>query len=423
MTDNMQLKRQDIELMAPAGSFEALMAAIQGGADAAYFGVGKLNMRYGSSKNFTFEDLPEIATICRENGIKSYLTVNTVLYDQDLEDMKALLQAAKLAGIDAVIASDHAAIQYAQSIGLPIHISTQCNISNIESVRFYAQYADVMVLARELNLDQMKTICDAIHKEKITGPSGKPVRIEVFAHGALCMAVSGKCYLSLHHHEASANRGRCRQECRKAYTVTEKESGRQLEIDNEYIMSPKDLSTIRFLDDLLDTGVKVLKLEGRGRSPEYVKTITQTYHEAIEAISEGIFDQEKILSWEERLNGVFNRGFWDGYYLGQKLGEWSEKYGSSATQKKVYVGKVTNYFGKLGVGEFLIESQEIHVGDPFLIIGPTTGVLEGNIPEIRYELKPVEGVQKGMICSIPVPEKVRRSDKLYKLVSRKAKVN
>ena len=408
--------RSEIELMAPAGDFESLRAAIQGGANAVYFGVGKLNMRSGSAKNFTVEDLPEITRICNKAHIKSYLTLNIVMYDAELEDMKKLVSKAKEAEISAIIATDPAVINVVRNYDIPLHISTQANISNIESVKFYAGLADVMVLARELSIDQMKHICDSIEKEQIKGPGGELVRIEVFIHGALCMAISGKCYLSLHQSNKSANRGACRQICRKGYEVTDLDSGEKLNVDHEYIMSPKDLNTIPFLDKIIDAGVKILKIEGRGRSPEYVKTVTESYHNALIAIEKGEFDEKFINESEARLESVFNRGFWDGYYLGRKLGEWSGKYGSSATKRKVYIGKGINYFSKIGVAEFLIESQSLHVGDDILITGPTTGVIESKVNEIRVDLKNVDSSVKGEYCSIPINLKVRRADKLYKIV-------
>lgn len=402
--------------MAPAGDFESLHAAIQGGANAVYFGVGKLNMRSGSAKNFTIDDLPQITEICHEAGISSYLTLNIVMYDGEMDEIRNLISKAKEAGITAVIASDPAVFQLVQKHQIPIHISTQANISNIESVKFYAQFADVMVLARELSIDQMKDICDAIQKEKITGPGGGLVRIEVFIHGALCMAISGKCYLSLHQSNRSANRGACRQICRKGYEVTDLDSGEKLNVDHEYIMSPKDLNTLPFIDKIIASGVKILKIEGRGRSPEYVKTVTHSYHEALLAIEHDSFNEEFIQSSEAKLEQVFNRGFWDGYYQGRKLGEWSGKYGSSATRRKVYIGKGMNYFNKIGVAEFLIESQSLQVGDDILITGPTTGVVESIVEEIRVDLKNVETSTKGEFCSIPIPTKIRRADKLYKIV-------
>lgn len=411
--------RSEIELMAPAGDFESLRAAIQGGANAVYFGVGKLNMRSGSAKNFTPEDLPEITGICKDAGIKSYLTLNIVMYDGELSALEDLVQKAKQAGISAIIAADPAVFQIAQKYQIPLHISTQANISNVESVKFFAQFADVMVLARELSIEQMQHICAQIKEQQITGPSGKLIRIEVFIHGALCMAISGKCYLSLHEANKSANRGACRQTCRKGYEVTDIDSGEQLHVDHEYIMSPKDLNTLSFLDKIIDSGVSILKIEGRGRSPEYVKIVTQSYHEALLAVEEGSFDDAYIKKAEERLESVFNRGFWDGYYLGKKLGEWSGKYGSSATHRKVYIGKGINYFSKIGVAEFLIESHSLKVGDSILITGPTTGVIESKVEEIRVDLKNVDESMKGEYCSIPIPDKVRRADKLYKIVEAK----
>lgn len=410
-------RRDEIEIMAPVGSYESLMAAIQGRADSVYFGIEQLNMRAKSSNNFTLEDLKKIVGIARENKIKTYLTVNTILYDHDLVLMKKIIDTARESGITAIIAADQAAINYAYSKGVEVHISTQVNISNAESVKFYSHFADVMVTARELSLKQVKKITETIEKEQIKGPSGQLIRIEIFAHGALCMAVSGKCYLSLHEQNASANRGACLQTCRKAYIVTEKESGYQLEIDNEYIMSPKDLCTIGFIDKIVDSGVKVLKIEGRARPPEYVKTVCQCYHEAIEACIDGSYSPEKIKGWEQRLSTVFNRGFWDGYYLGRKMGEWSTEYGSKATKTKVYVGKGTNYFKNLKVAEFLIQAEGIKVGDEILITGPTTGVIQTTVKEIRLDLEPVQEVGKGQLVSIPIEEKVRPSDKLYKVVN------
>lgn len=413
--------RSEIELMAPAGDFESLRAAIQGGANAVYFGVGKLNMRSGSAKNFTIEDLPNITEICRNAQIKSYLTLNIVMYDAELNDMQNLVIKAKEAGISAIIAADPAVINIVRSHDIPLHISTQANISNIESVKFYAGFADVMVLARELSTDQMKHICDYIMQEQVRGPGGELVRIEVFVHGALCMAISGKCYLSLHQSNKSANRGACRQICRKGYEVTDLDSNEKLTVDHEYIMSPKDLFTLPFIDKIIATGVKILKIEGRGRSPEYVKIVTQSYHEALLAMEKGVFNEEFIKTSEEKLKTVFNRGFWDGYYLGRKLGEWSGTYGSSATKRKVYIGKGINYFAKIGVAEFLIESQSLNVGDDIIITGPTTGVIESKVAEIRVDLKNVDSSTKGEYCSIPITEKVRRADKLYKIIdARKA---
>jgi len=410
------MKRTDIELMAPVGSYESLMAAIQGGANSIYFGIEQLNMRARSSNNFTKDDLREIVKICKENQVKTYLTVNTVLYDQEINLMHEVIDSAKENGITAIIASDVAAILYARSIGVEVHISTQCNITNIESVKFYSQFADVVVLARELNLDQVASIHHQIIKQDIRGPKGELIQIEMFAHGALCMAVSGKCYLSLHEKSSSANRGACMQTCRKAYTVTEKESGNELEIDNQYIMSPKDLCTIGFVNKLIDAGVRVLKFEGRARSPEYVKTVLACYNEAVDAHLDGSYNIDKIEAWKERLSTVFNRGFWDGYYMGQKLGEWSSEYGNRATKRKMLIGKGTNYFAKIKVAEFQLESQELSVGDKILITGPTTGVVETTIKEIRVDLKPVEKAVKGDSFSIALDTIIRRSDKLYKIV-------
>ncbi|MEA2105593.1 MAG: peptidase U32 family protein [Bacteroidota bacterium] len=413
------MKRENFEIMAPVGSYESLMAAIQGGTNSVYFGIEKMNMRANSSNNFTFSDLKKIVAICEEHGLKSYLTVNTVIYDHEIPLMQEIVDAAKANNVTAIIASDIAVINYAHKKGVEVHISTQLNISNIESLRFYAQFADVVVLARELNLDQISEISKIIQKENITGPSGKPVKIELFVHGALCMAISGKCYLSLHEKNYSANRGACLQTCRKAYIVTEKESGNELEIDNEYIMSPKDLSTIKFLNKVLDAGVRVLKIEGRARPPEYVKTVSECYNEAIEAYIDGSYNEEKIKKWEKRLATVFNRGFWNGYYLGQRLGEWSHKYGSRATKRKIYIGKGTNYFSKIKVAEFLIETNQVSVGDDILITGPTTGVVETTVKEIRVDQKNTAAAVKGQKCSIPIEQLIRRSDKLYKVVDAK----
>ncbi|MBN2743494.1 MAG: U32 family peptidase [Marinilabiliaceae bacterium] len=402
--------------MAPAGSYESLMAAIQGGADSVYFGVEKLNMRARSSANFTIADLHEIVRISREHGVKTYLTVNTVLYDDDLPVMRDVIDAAKEAGVTAIIAADQAAIHYARSIGVEVHISTQVNISNIETLKFYSHYADVVVLARELNMTQVAAIHREIERQQIKGPSGELIRIEMFVHGALCMAVSGKCYLSLHQYNSSANRGGCLQTCRRSYVVTDKETGNELEIDNEYIMSPKDLKTIGFLDTVLKSGVRVLKIEGRARSADYVKMVVSCYHEAVAAVIDGTFGPEKVAVWDERLSTVFNRGFWDGYYMGQTMGEWTENYGNKATRKRVYAGKVTNYFPKLGVAEILLETRGASQGDTILITGPTTGVMELVIGELRVDLQPVDVADKGVRFSMPVPEKVRRSDKVFLLV-------
>jgi len=402
--------------MAPVGSYESLMAAIQGRADAVYFGVEHLNMRSRSSNNFTISDLEKIVAICNENHIRTYLTLNTVIYDNEIALMKSIVDAAKVNGISAIIASDMSVINYAKSTGVEVHMSTQCNITNIDAVKYYAYFADVMVTARELSLKQVAEIIRQIENEKITGPSGNLVSIEVFAHGALCMAVSGKCYLSLDNMNYSANRGACLQLCRRKYEVKDKEEGYELEIDHEYIMSPKDLCTIGFLDKILNAGVKVFKIEGRGRSPEYVKTVTRCYKEAVTAFCEGTYTEEKIINWTKQLGSVYNRGFWDGYYLGRKLGEWTEKYGSRATKTKVYVGKINNYFSNLNVAEIKVESHDFKSGDEIIIIGPTTGIVEMNISEIRIELAAVTTAIKGDVCSIPVPEVVRRNDKVYKLV-------
>ena len=407
---------KDIEIMAPVGSYASLTAAIQGGADSVYFGIGKLNMRSNSSQNFTLDDLKEITRICRENNIRTYITLNTVIYDHELEEMKKIVEAAKANGISALIASDWSVITYARSKGMEVHMSTQTNITNIEAVKYYAQYADVMVTARELQLEQVKAITTTIREQNITGPSGKLVQIEIFAHGALCMAVSGKCYLSLDNLNSSANRGACLQPCRRKYIVKDKESDLELEIDGEYIMSPKDLNTVSFLDKILDAGVRVLKLEGRGRSPEYVKTVAAVYREAVNAWFDGDYTQQRIDEWNERLATVYNRGFWDGYYLGRKLGEWTESYGNQATVRKMYIGKVTNYFNKIGVAELKIETHDLAVEDEIKIIGPTTGVYEDTISEIRLDYDPVKKAVKGDVCSIPVKELVRRGDKVYKIV-------
>ena len=411
------MRHNNIEVMAPVGSYEALMAAIKGGCNSIYFGIEQLNMRARSSNNFTTEDLADIAKICKENNIKSYITLNTVLYDHDINLMKTIIDAAKTNGIDAIIASDHAAMNYAKKIGYPIHISTQCNISNFETVEFYANYGDVMVLARELSLQQVASISAEIERKGIKGPSGELVEVEVFAHGALCMAVSGKCYLSLHSHNSSANRGACIQNCRREYTVIDKEEGIELDIDNEYIMSAKDLATIDFLDKVLDAGVRVLKIEGRGRSADYVYTTVKCYREAVDSILEGTYTEEKIQDWKERLATVYNRGFWDGYYLGKKMGEWSEVYGSKATTKKILLGRGIKYFAKAKIGEFLIESHSLKKGDNILITGPTTGIIETYVEEIRVDDKEVGEVKKGDYFSIRVDETIRASDKIYKIVS------
>lgn len=406
---------KDFEIMAPAGSRESLMAAIHAGADSIYFGIENLNMRARSASAFSIHDLREIAVICSEHDVKSYLTVNTIIYDEDICLMQKIVDAAKEAGISAVIAADVAVLEYCNRIGQEVHLSTQLNISNAEALKFYARFADVVVLARELNLDQVSEIYRTIQRENICGPRGEQVRIEMFCHGALCMAVSGKCYLSLDNLNHSANRGACMQVCRRSYIVRDKESDIELEVDNKYIMSPKDLKTIRFMDKMMDAGVRVFKIEGRARGPEYVHTVVSCYKEAIQSYLDGTLTEEKKDAWDERLKTVFNRGFWDGYYLGQRLGEWSKTYGSEATERKVYVGKGIKYFSNIGVAEFLIEASEISVGDKLLITGPTTGAVFIDLDEIRYDLKPVQTAHKGEHISIKVPGKVRPSDKLYKL--------
>lgn len=407
------MKRSDFEIMAPVGSYESLHAAISAGADAVYFGVAGLNMRSRSSVNFTLDDLRSIAETCDAAGVKTYLTVNTVIFDNDFEALHATIDAAAEAGISAIIAADMAAILYARRRGVEVHMSTQVNITNIEAVRFYSQWADVMVLARELNLDQVRAIYDAIEREDIKGPSGRRIRIEMFCHGALCMAVSGKCYLSLHEMNSSANRGACTQICRRGYTVTDRETGDELTVENKYIMSPKDLKTIHFLNKMADAGVRVLKIEGRARGPEYVRTAVECYSEALDALCAGEFTEERIAGWDERLTKIFNRGFWNGYYLGQRLGEWSSKYGSSATRVKKYAAKGVRYFSNIGVAEFLMESGELNVGDEIIITGPTTGALILTVDEIRVDLRPVEKAVKGDSFSIKVPSKIRPSDRLY----------
>lgn len=413
----MEKASSKIELMCPAGDFTSLQAAIDNGADSVYFGVEQLNMRARATANFTLEDLPEISRRCKDKGIRTYLTLNTIIYDHDLSIVKTLLNKAKEADLTAVIAMDQAVIAYARQIGMEVHISTQINITNIETVRFYAMFADTMVLSRELSLSQVKKICDLIEKEQIKGPSGRLVEIEIFGHGALCMAVSGKCYLSLHSHNSSANRGACVQNCRKKYTVIDQESGFEMEIDNEYIMSPKDLCTIDFLDQVIAAGIKVLKIEGRGRAPEYVAEVTRCYREAIDAVTTGTYSKEKVSEWMERLNTVYNRGFWSGYYLGQKLGEWSDHPGNHATQKKVYIGKGRKFFPKSNIAEFLIESHDLEVGDKILVQGPTTGSQEMLVEDLRVDQK--EGATKAIkadVITIKTPFKVRPSDKLYKIV-------
>lgn len=402
--------------MAPVGSRESLAAAIQAGADSIYFGIENLNMRSRSASAFTIDDLREIAGVCNDHGMKSYLTVNVIIYDNDMEQMRTIVRAAKEAGISAVIASDVSVMNFARSIGQEVHLSTQLNITNIESLKFYALFADVVVLARELNLDQVAEIYRQIKEENICGPNGELIRIEMFCHGALCMAVSGKCYLSLHEMNSSANRGACMQVCRRGYTVRDKDTDVELEIDNEYIMSPKDLKTIHFMNKMMDAGVKVFKIEGRARGPEYVKTVVECYKEAIQACVDGQFTDEKIAAWDERLHTVFNRGFWDGYYLGQRLGEWSKNYGSEATEKKVYVGKGIKYFSNIGVAEFQVEAAELKVGDKILITGPTTGAVYATLDEARVDLKPVDTVKQGERFSFKIADKIRPSDKLFKLI-------
>ena len=405
-----------IELMAPAGNFESLQAALDNGADSVYFGVEQLNMRARATINFTLEDLQEITNRCKAKGVRTYLTLNTIIYDHDLSIVKTLLDKAKAADVTAVIVMDQAVIAYARQIGMEVHISTQINITNIETVRFYAMFADTMVMSRELSLRQVKKICEQIEKEQITGPSGNLVEVEIFGHGALCMAVSGKCYLSLHSHNSSANRGACKQNCRKKYTVIDQESGFEVELDNEYMMSPKDLCTLDFLDQVIDTGCKVLKIEGRGRAPEYVAKVIKTYREAIDAYEEGMYSKEKVEAWMADLKTVYNRGFWSGYYLGQKLGEWSDGSGSQATQKKVYVGKGIHYFPKANIGEFKIEAYDIKVGDTLLITGPTTGAKELDLSEMMVNDEKLETAKKGDSCTIPLKFRIRNSDKLYKIV-------
>jgi len=411
---------RDIEIMAPVGSYESLMAAIQGGAGSVYFGIEHLNMRARSSNNFTLSDLEKITGIASQNQVKTYLTLNTEVFDNEMELMHQVLGAAQKAGVSAVIAADISVIQQARAIGMEVHISTQVNITNFEAVKFYAQFADVVVLARETNLGRVTEITKKIREQQVKGPSGELVRIEMFVHGALCMAVSGKCYLSLHEMNSSANRGSCLQTCRRAYLVTDKETGAELEIDNEYIMSPKDLKTIHFLNKILDAGVTVLKIEGRARAPEYVKTTVECYREAVDAWLSGTFTDEKVARWDQRLATVFNRGFWDGYYLGQRLGEWSHNYGSLATKRKIYLGKGTNYFPNIQVAEFKLETGNLAVGDEIIITGPTTGVIETTVNEIRVKLEPVAEARKGEHFSIPIPQKVRRSDKLFKVVDAKS---
>ena len=409
------MKRSDFEIMAPVGSRESLAAAIKAGANSIYFGIGKLNMRSHSANAFTMDDLKEIAAICHEHGVQSYLTVNTIIYGEDIPTMREIIDAAKEAKISAVIASDVAVMTYCREVGQEVHLSTQLNISNIEALKFYAQFADVVVLARELNMWQVRDIYQQIVEQDVRGPKGELIRIEMFCHGALCMAISGKCYLSLQNAGRSANRGECVQICRRGYEVTDLETGTQLNVDNKYIMSPRDLKTIRFMDVMMNAGVRVFKIEGRARGPEYVYTVVKAYDEAINAVLDGGFTEEKKDAWDEQLSTVFNRGFWDGYYQGQKLGEWCEVYGNKATEKKVYVGKCMKYFSKIGVAEFLIENEDLHVGDKLLITGTTTGALIQPCEEIRFDLEPVEVATKGQHISIKVNERVRVNDKLYVL--------
>lgn len=416
--ENNSLTRADFEIMAPAGSYESLMAAINAGANSIYFGVEGLNMRSKSSFNFTEKDLYQIARICQEKGVKSYLTINTIIYDGDMEYMQQLIRAAAKAQISAIIAADVAAMNYARSLGVEVHLSTQLNISNTAALEFYAQFADVVVLARELNLEQVYKIHQAIKERPIVGPSGIPIRIEMFVHGALCMAVSGKCYLSLHEQNKSANRGSCSQICRRSYQVFDTTSNIELEVENANIMSPKDLKSIHFLNKMIDAGVRVFKIEGRARGPEYVDTVVRCYREGIEAVLNGTFTEERILEWDKRLATVFNRGFWDGYYLGKRLGEWTHIYGSAATQQKVYKAKVTNYFSKLGVAELELEAGSIKLGDELIITGPTTGLVRTTIEEIRYDLNPVSVGEKGWRVSIAVPARVRNGDRAYVLEQR-----
>lgn len=405
------------EIMSPVGSFESLMAAIQGGADSVYFGIGRLNMRSRSSVNFSIEDLENIVNICKQNNINSYLTLNTVMFDEELNEVETIISKAKSVGVNAIIASDMSVFNIAQKHHIQIHASTQTNITNIEALKFYSKYSDVVVLAREVNLKQIKKIAKQIEEQNITGPSGNLVRLEIFIHGALCMSVSGKCYLSLDTQNYSANRGACLQPCRRGYIVKDKEEENiEMAIENEYIMSPQDLCTIGFLDKIVEAGISIFKIEGRGRSPEYVKKVTQCYKHALNSIEEGTYTEEKIEKWTEELKSVYNRGFWNGYYLGQRLGEWTKRYGSQATKTKIYIGKITNFFSNINVAEIKIETGELSLNDEIVIIGPSTGVIETNVSEIRVELKKVNNTIKGETCSIPIGTTVRRSDKLYKLV-------
>ena len=411
----MNMTTDDYEIMAPVGSRESLAAAIQAGADSIYFGVGQLNMRSHSANHFDLDDLHDIVTTCRTHGIKTYLTVNTIIYDEDMDTMHQIIDAAVAAGVTAVIASDVAVMAYCREVGMEVHLSTQLNISNVEALKFYARFADVSVLARELNMKQVGHIHDEILRQHICGPSGQPIRIEMFCHGALCMAVSGKCYMSLHAANRSANRGQCVQICRRSYTVTDNETGNAMEIDNKYIMSPKDLKTIRFIDKMMKAGVRVFKIEGRARGPEYVYTVVTCYKEAIKAVLDGTFTEERKNEWDKRLATVFNRGFWDGYYQGQTMGEWNDHYGSLATERKVLVGKVTKYYSRLGVAEVAVQANTFKLGDKLLITGNATGAMYLTADEIRYDLKPVEQAEQGWLVSIPVPGKVRENDEFFKI--------
>lgn len=413
------MKLEDFEIMSPVGSYPSLMAAIEGGADSVYFGVGQLNMRSHSANNFDLEDLKQITTIAKENNIKTYLTLNTVIYDEEIEYMHSVVDTAKQCGVSAIIASDMSVIAYANKVGMEIHLSTQCNITNFEAVKYYSKFADVIVTARELSLEKVKAITQRIEQENLLGKSGKRLRIECFVHGALCMAISGKCYLSLDNANMSANRGACLQFCRRPYRVFDTDGGTELVIDNQYIMSPKDLKTIDFLDKIIDAGVRVFKIEGRGRSPEYVKVVTRCYKTALKAYLDGTWNEDLKAKLNEDLGKVYNRGFWDGYYLGRKIGEWSQKYGSQATTTKIFVGTVTNYFKNIGVAEIKLETGELSVNDDIYIIGPTTGVYEDKVRELRFDLKNVDKVEKGQLFSMPTSELVRRNDKLYKIISNK----
>jgi len=410
------IKRKEIELLSPAGSFSSLNVAIQGGADAVYFGINKLNMRSRAANNFTETDLPKMVELAKQNDIKLYMTVNTVIYDNEIDEMKYVIDKAQKTGVDAVIATDFATINYAGSVGMPMHLSTQCNVSNYSAVKYYSQFAEVIVLARELTLEQINYITNKISEDNLLAPSGKKLRIEAFIHGALCMAISGKCYLSLHEMQHSANKGECLQMCRRSYTVSDTQTGRQFEIKNKYIMSPEDLCTINFIDKILESGISILKIEGRGRSADYVKTVTQSYNQAISAVIDGTYGQEKVEQLTRKLGQVFNRGFWEGSYFGDTLGKWSNRYGSKASKKKVYIGKVTNYYGKIDVGEFLLHNDELHPGDDYMIIGPSSGVVEGKAEGIRIDNSDRDFSIKGELFTMPLKQKVRTNDKLYKIV-------